>query len=111
LRDLPIGPNAVKVAAKDAKFHAPVVDPRKIVCIGLNYKDHAAESGAPIPKDPVLFSKYATALIGHGETIVLPKVSSEVDYRGGIRHRRRQEGTPTHAAKRHGPCRRLFGRP
>jgi 2-keto-4-pentenoate hydratase/2-oxohepta-3-ene-1,7-dioic acid hydratase in catechol pathway len=72
--------NAVKLAAEQAKFHAPVVDPRKIVCIGLNYKDHAAESGAPIPKDPVLFSKYATALIGHGENIVLPKVSQEVDY-------------------------------
>ena len=72
--------NAVKVGAKDVKFHAPIVDPRKIVCVGLNYKDHAAESGAPIPKDPVLFSKYTTALIGHGETIVLPKVSAEVDY-------------------------------
>jgi 2-keto-4-pentenoate hydratase/2-oxohepta-3-ene-1,7-dioic acid hydratase in catechol pathway len=46
----------------------------------LNYKDHAAESGAPIPKDPVLFSKYATALIGHGQPIMLPKVSQEVDY-------------------------------
>ncbi|MBM3997771.1 MAG: fumarylacetoacetate hydrolase family protein [Planctomycetes bacterium] len=72
--------NAVKVPLSQAKFHAPIVDPRKIVCIGLNYKDHAAESGSPIPKDPVLFSKYATALIGHGQTIVLPKVSSEVDY-------------------------------
>src|SRR5262249_38052480 len=66
--------------ADKAKYHAPIVDPRKIVCIGLNYKDHAAESGAPIPKDPVLFSKYATALIGHGQAIVLPKVSQEVDY-------------------------------
>ncbi len=66
--------------ADKVKFHAPIVDPRKVVCVGLNYKDHAAESGAPIPKEPVLFSKYATALIGHGETIVLPKVSQEVDY-------------------------------
>jgi 2-keto-4-pentenoate hydratase/2-oxohepta-3-ene-1,7-dioic acid hydratase in catechol pathway len=73
-------PKAVKVPVSQVKFHAPVVDPHKIVCIGLNYKDHAAESGAPIPKDPVLFSKYATALIGHGEAIVLPKVSQEVDY-------------------------------
>ncbi|MBI3821256.1 MAG: fumarylacetoacetate hydrolase family protein [Planctomycetes bacterium] len=73
-------PKAVKTPAGQVKFHAPVVDPRKIVCIGLNYKDHAAESGSPIPKDPVLFSKYATALIGHGDNIVLPRVSQEVDY-------------------------------
>jgi 2-keto-4-pentenoate hydratase/2-oxohepta-3-ene-1,7-dioic acid hydratase in catechol pathway len=73
-------PKAVKLLAGQVKFHAPIVDPRKIICVGLNYKDHAAESGSPIPKEPILFSKYATALIGHGETIVLPKVSQEVDY-------------------------------
>src|ERR1022692_1509634 len=50
--------NAVKVPADQVKFHAPVVDPRKIICVGLNYKDHAAESGSPIPKEPILFSKY-----------------------------------------------------
>jgi 2-keto-4-pentenoate hydratase/2-oxohepta-3-ene-1,7-dioic acid hydratase in catechol pathway len=73
-------PKAAKVPADQVKLHAPIVDPRKIICVGLNYKDHAAESGSPIPKEPILFSKYATALIGHGETIVLPKVSQEVDY-------------------------------
>jgi 2-keto-4-pentenoate hydratase/2-oxohepta-3-ene-1,7-dioic acid hydratase in catechol pathway len=71
---------AFKIPIADAQFLAPVNDPHKIVCVGLNYKDHAAESGVPIPKDPVLFSKYATALIGAGESIVLPPVSSEVDY-------------------------------
>ncbi len=59
---------------------APIPNPRKIVCIGLNYRDHAAESGVPAPEEPVLFSKYATALIGHLDAIVLPRVSSEVDY-------------------------------
>jgi len=73
-------PEAVTVPAAAAKLLAPVPDPHKIVCLGLNYRDHAAESGAPIPKDPVLFSKYATALIGHGDNIVLPPVSKEVDY-------------------------------
>lgn len=72
--------NLVKLPAEGLKFHAPIADPRKIVCVGLNYKDHAAESGVPIPKEPILFSKFPTALIGHGETIVLPKVSQEVDY-------------------------------
>ncbi len=73
-------PDAVKHEAGRARFLPPVHDPRKIVCVGLNYRDHAAESGAPIPKDPVLFSKYATALVGHDAAIVLPSVSSEVDY-------------------------------
>lgn len=73
-------PEAVKYPCDQAKLYAPVHDPRKIVCIGLNYKDHAAESGAPIPKEPILFSKFPTALIGHNEAIVLPPVSQEVDY-------------------------------
>ena len=73
-------PNLVKLPGDQVKFHAPIVDPRKIICVGLNYRDHAAETGAAIPKDPILFSKYATALIGYGETIVLPKVSQEVDF-------------------------------
>ena len=59
---------------------APVPDPRKIVCIGLNYRDHAAESGVPVPTEPILFSKYPTTLIGHGDQIVLPSASHEVDY-------------------------------
>ena len=59
---------------------APVPDPQKIICIGLNYRDHAAESGVPVPPEPILFSKYPTSLIGHDETIILPAVSQEVDY-------------------------------
>ena len=73
-------PGAVTHEAARAKLLAPVPDPKKIVCVGLNYRDHAAESGAPIPKEPVLFSKYATALVGHEDNIVLPPVSQEVDY-------------------------------
>ena len=63
-----------------ARLLPPVPDPRKIICIGLNYRDHAAESGVPAPPEPVLFSKYPTALIGHLDRIVLPRVSQEVDY-------------------------------
>lgn len=73
-------PTAVRLDAASAKLLPPVPDPRKIVCLGLNYRDHAAESGAPIPKDPVLFSKYATSLVGPTDNIVLPPVSQEVDY-------------------------------
>src|SRR5262245_7643822 len=73
-------PNAVRIPAAKAKLLAPIPDPRKIICIGLNYRDHAAESGAAIPKEPILFSKFPTALVGHEDSIVLPAVSSEVDY-------------------------------
>jgi len=73
-------PGGASVPAASAKLHAPVPDPQKIVCVGLNYRDHAAESGMAIPKEPVLFSKFPTALIGHGGPIVVPSVSTKVDY-------------------------------
>jgi 2-keto-4-pentenoate hydratase/2-oxohepta-3-ene-1,7-dioic acid hydratase in catechol pathway len=63
-----------------AVLRAPIPDPRKVVCLGLNYRDHAIETGAPIPAEPILFSKYATAVIGPGAAIVLPAVSDQVDY-------------------------------
>jgi 2-keto-4-pentenoate hydratase/2-oxohepta-3-ene-1,7-dioic acid hydratase in catechol pathway len=59
---------------------APIPDPQKIICLGLNYRDHAEESGMPIPTEPILFSKYPSTLIGQGAEIVLPRVSTEVDY-------------------------------
>jgi 2-keto-4-pentenoate hydratase/2-oxohepta-3-ene-1,7-dioic acid hydratase in catechol pathway len=65
---------------KTATLRAPIPDPPKIVCLGLNYRDHAAESGMAIPTEPILFSKYTSSLIGQGAEIVLPEVSSEVDY-------------------------------
>ena len=71
---------AVTMPADGAKLHSPIPDPQKVVCVGLNYRDHAIESKMAIPKEPVLFSKFPSALIGHGEHIVLPKVSTKVDY-------------------------------
>ena len=71
---------AVRHDPATARLLAPVPDPRKIVCLGLNYRDHAAESGMEPPGEPVLFSKYPTALIGQGDTIVLPPESTQVDY-------------------------------
>ncbi|XZE32130.1 fumarylacetoacetate hydrolase family protein [Pirellulaceae bacterium SH501] len=58
----------------------PIDTPRKILCIGLNYRDHAIETKAPIPDEPIVFCKMPTAMIGPDEPIVLPRVSSEVDY-------------------------------
>ncbi|MFM7845096.1 MAG: fumarylacetoacetate hydrolase family protein [Planctomycetota bacterium] len=59
---------------------APIPDPEKVICIGLNYADHAAESGQPIPPEPVVFNKFPTAVNAHLEPIVLPKVTDKVDY-------------------------------
>ena len=59
---------------------APIPDPQKVLCIGLNYADHARESGQAPPSEPVLFCKFPTAVLAPGEPIVLPTVSKEVDY-------------------------------
>ena len=64
----------------DVQLHAPVLNPGKFICIGLNYRDHAIESGMEIPEIPTVFTKYGNAVCGHGEPIVLPSVSKQVDY-------------------------------
>ena len=68
------------VRRQDAYWHAPVPRPGKIICVGLNYRDHAAESNMPIPERPVLFSKFSTCVIGPGEPVVIPTTSAQVDY-------------------------------
>ncbi len=62
------------------KVLPPIPNPQKIICIGLNYRDHAIESGVPIPEEPVIFAKFPSSLIANGESIVLPSVSTQVDY-------------------------------
>jgi 2-keto-4-pentenoate hydratase/2-oxohepta-3-ene-1,7-dioic acid hydratase in catechol pathway len=54
--------------------------PSKIICVGLNYRDHAEEQGTELPKAPLLFAKWPNTLIGDGEAIVLPAEAEEVDY-------------------------------
>lgn len=63
-----------------AYWFAPVPRPGKVICIGLNYRDHAAESNMPIPERPVVFSKFSTSIIAPGEPVILPPSSSQVDY-------------------------------
>ena len=58
----------------------PIDLPQKIVCVGLNYRDHAEEQGAELPAEPLLFAKWPNALIGPGEPIVIPSVAKRVDY-------------------------------
>lgn len=61
-------------------FLPPVVKAPKIICLGLNYRDHAEESGLGIPEFPVLFARFNSSLIGHGAPIILPKVSEQLDW-------------------------------
>ena len=58
----------------------PVCRPSKIVCIGLNYRDHAAETGADIPKEPVLFFKSTTSLAGPNDPVVIPRNAAKLDW-------------------------------
>ena len=68
------------LAETDAYWFAPVPRPGKLICIGLNYRDHAAESKLAIPEKPVVFSKFSSCVIAPGEPVVLPPQSMQVDY-------------------------------
>ena len=67
------------IAATGHRLLPPVL-PSKIVCVGLNYKDHAAEQNKPLPPEPLLFIKPSTSVIGPGEAIVLPEGVGRVDH-------------------------------
>ena len=58
----------------------PIERPGKIVCVGMNYRDHAEEQGVELPDHPILFAKWQTALIGPGDPIVLPPEAKQVDF-------------------------------
>ena len=72
--------NLPRFSRDEIEICAPVPQPGKIICIGLNYRDHALESGAEIPKSPIIFSKFATCIVGANEAVILPKGSEQVDY-------------------------------
>lgn len=64
----------------DTRLGAPFARPSKIVCIGLNYKDHAEETGATIPTEPIIFMKSTTSLVGPHDNIVIPRDSTKTDW-------------------------------
>ncbi len=75
------GSVAPRTPLSAATLAAPVPDPQKIICIGLNYRDHAEESGQEIPQAPMWFAKFQNSLIGSGSAIVLPAAHPDyVDY-------------------------------
>lgn len=67
-------------ADASARLGPPVARPSKIVCIGLNYRDHAAESGMPLPSEPVIFLKATSALAGPEDDVVIPRGATKLDW-------------------------------
>ncbi|KAM6965688.1 fumarylacetoacetate hydrolase domain-containing protein 2A [Aplochiton taeniatus] len=64
----------------DIKLLSPVLAPEKVVCVGMNYRDHCLEQNAPIPEEPIIFSKFPNAITGPYDDITLPSESQEVDW-------------------------------
>src|SRR5262245_45182920 len=62
------------------RLHAPIADPGKFICIGLNYRDHAEEAGQPIPKEPPIFPKWNNTILDPGEPILRPRGSKQLDW-------------------------------
>ncbi len=73
-------PATVLLAESDLGYRPVVERPSKIICIGLNYRQHAEETHAPIPEIPVVFGKFSNTLTGHGAVIELPQAGHQVDY-------------------------------
>jgi 2-keto-4-pentenoate hydratase/2-oxohepta-3-ene-1,7-dioic acid hydratase in catechol pathway len=91
------------LARKDVELLAPVPRPGKILCIGLNYKDHAAESNSALPERPLLFSKFSTCALAPGGTIRIPLGSAHLDYEAelGVVIGRRATRVPAARAHEH----------
>jgi 2-keto-4-pentenoate hydratase/2-oxohepta-3-ene-1,7-dioic acid hydratase in catechol pathway len=68
------------IDAGDLRVLAPISNPEKVICIGLNYADHAAESGMAVPSEPVVFSKFASSIVGPTDPIEAPRSSTKLDY-------------------------------
>jgi 2-keto-4-pentenoate hydratase/2-oxohepta-3-ene-1,7-dioic acid hydratase in catechol pathway len=68
----------------EIEFLPVLPDPSKILCVGLNYRDHSAESGFQQPAYPSVFGRFASSLIGHGQPLVRPEVSAALDYEGEL---------------------------
>ncbi len=77
---VPARAGAAPVPAGEADFAPVVINPTKIICVGLNYRTHIAETGRELPQYPTLFAKFAETLMGPNDDLVLPAVSERVDW-------------------------------
>lgn len=73
-------PEGESIPLSSVELLAPVGRDAKIICVGLNYADHAAEGGVDPPDEPLIFAKLPSSVIGHGRSVVLPMLSDEVDF-------------------------------
>jgi 2,4-didehydro-3-deoxy-L-rhamnonate hydrolase len=73
LKALPVAPQGVRLGP-------PVGDVKNFIAVGLNYVDHAKETGAPIPKEPILFNKLPNCIVGPNDEVMIPKASTKLDY-------------------------------
>ncbi|RMH04259.1 MAG: FAA hydrolase family protein [Planctomycetota bacterium] len=87
----------------EVRLLAPVPPPGKVICIGLNYRDHAAESGMEIPERPLVFSKFGSCVIGPDEPVLLPEPDAQTDYEAELAFvvGRRARRVPAAEAARH----------
>ncbi len=79
-KQLPGAPPEAYLEFASVTLGPVIANPNKIICIGLNYRDHAEETKLAVPETPTVFAKYSNTLIGSGQPIILPATSSEVDY-------------------------------
>jgi 2-keto-4-pentenoate hydratase/2-oxohepta-3-ene-1,7-dioic acid hydratase in catechol pathway len=77
-------PTGQRIPLADAALLAPVIPRSKVVCVGKNYHDHAAEMGGVAPEEPLLFLKPNTSVIGPGDSIVRPSLSQQTEYEGEL---------------------------
>jgi 2,4-didehydro-3-deoxy-L-rhamnonate hydrolase len=68
------------VVSDDVRLGPPLARPSKIICVGLNYRDHAKETGAAVPTEPVLFFKATSAIVGPNDDVIIPKTSTKTDW-------------------------------
>jgi 2-keto-4-pentenoate hydratase/2-oxohepta-3-ene-1,7-dioic acid hydratase in catechol pathway len=79
-RQLELGEAAFSPVPEGSRLGPPVARPSKIICIGLNYSDHARESNMAIPEEPILFFKSTTAIVGPNDNLIIPKNSTKTDW-------------------------------
>lgn len=72
------------LALEDVSLLPPIPQPGKIICFGLNYRDHAKEAGVPIPTDPQVFTRFADTLVAHGQPMIRPRNSTSFDFEGEL---------------------------
>lgn len=79
-----VGKRPASIALSEVEWLPPIVDPDKIICVGLNYRDHVIETGRTVVEKPTLFARYAVSQVGHLSPLIKPFVSEEFDYEGEV---------------------------